>query len=254
MAGAATRLRRSGFLGVGPGPQLSIASVAFKLLLRPSAEPPLALVLRPRARATLCLLRPCARATLCFLAPRPSEAMDAFTAEQQLAARLEAPNEAARRQAEQPTPQAEGPPVCSLPASGWLMKHFCPMVPKSCLIDGKLPVSMAVSRSAGGMTVLHVIADYLRSASREIERVGPSAVKDFQIPLTAILRIPGLEDFVNTVPGEGHIADRAPYRRRPFFCTGSCARNPRQEVLWTLPPETCGIPIRGRFVDRCGGQ
>ena len=180
--------------------------------------------------------------------------MDAFTAEQQLAARLEARNEAARRQAEQPTPQAEGPPVCSPAASGWLMQHFCPMVPNSCLIDDKLPVSMAVSRSAGGMTVLHVIADYLRSASREIDRRGPSAAADFQIPLTALLRIPGLADFVNAVPGYGSIADRAPYRRRPFFCTGSCARNPRQEVLWTLPPETCGIPIRGRFVDRCGGQ
>ena len=139
--------------------------------------------------------------------------MDAFTAEQQQAAR----HEAARRQAEQPPPQAAGPLVCCPPASRWLREHFCPMLPDSFLIDGKLPVSVAVSPATMGMNVLHVIADYLRDASRKIEREGPRAAAEFRIPLNAILRIPGVEELVNDVPGSGHIHDRAPYRRRPFF-------------------------------------
>ena len=133
--------------------------------------------------------------------------MDAFT-EQQQAAR----HQAARRQAEQPQP----PLVCCPAASRWLLEHFCPMLPDSFLIDGKLPVSVAVSLSTGGMNVLHVVADYLRDISRKIERDGPSAV-NFRIPLNAILAIPGLKELVNEVPGSGHIHDRAPYRRRPFF-------------------------------------
>ena len=77
--------------------------------------------------------------------------MDAFTAEQQQAARHQAARpQAARRQAEQPPPQAEGPLVCSPNASGWLLEHFCPMLPKSFLVDGKLPVSVAVGRTTGG--------------------------------------------------------------------------------------------------------
>ena len=135
--------------------------------------------------------------------------MDAFTAEQQQAARPQA----ARRQAEQPQP----PLVCCPAASHWLRKHFCPMLPESFLIDGKLPVSVAVSPATMGMNVLHVIADYLRDASRKIERQEPRAVEEFRIPLNAILRIPGVEELVNDVPGSGHIHDRAPYRRRPFF-------------------------------------
>ena len=135
--------------------------------------------------------------------------MDAFTAEQQQAAR----HQAARRQAEQPQP----PLVCCPAASRWLREHFCPMLPESFLVDGKLPVTVAVGPTTGGMNVLHVVADYLRDASRKIERDGPSAARDFQIPLNAILAIPGLKELVNDVPGSGHIHDRSPYRRRPFF-------------------------------------
>ena len=65
--------------------------------------------------------------------------------------------------------------------------------------------------------MLHVVADYLRNASRKIDREGPSAARDFWIPLNAILQIPGLAELVNDVPGSGHIFDRVPYRRRPFF-------------------------------------
>ena len=138
--------------------------------------------------------------------------MDAFTAEQQQPAR----HEAARRQAEQPPPQAAGPLVCCPAASRWLLEHFCPMLPDTFLVDGKLPVSVAVSPTTGGMNVLHVVADYLRDISRKIEREGPSAV-NFRIRLNAILSIPGLAKLVDDVPGSGHIFDRSPYRRRPFF-------------------------------------
>ena len=143
--------------------------------------------------------------------------MDAFTEQQQAARPQAARHEAARRQAEQPQPQAAGPLVCSAAASAWLREHFCPMLPENYLVDGKLPVSVAVSPATMGMNVLHVIADYLRDASRKIEREGPRAAAEFRIPLNAILRIPGLADLVNDVPGSGHIFDRAPYRRRPFF-------------------------------------
>ena len=71
--------------------------------------------------------------------------MDAFAAEQQAARR-----QAARHQAVQPPPQAEGPLVCSAAASAWLREHFCPMLPESFLVGGKLPVSVAVGKTTGG--------------------------------------------------------------------------------------------------------
>ena len=168
-----------------------LASVAFNLLLR------------PHARATLSLLAPAVRPSHLVLS---RSAMDAFAEQQQ----------AARPQAARP-PQAEGPLVCSAAASRWLLDHFCPMLSDSVLIDGKLSVSVAVSPATGGMNVLHVIAEYLRDASQKIENQEPRAVEEFWIPLNAILSIPGVGGLVDEVPGSGHLLDRAPYRRRPFF-------------------------------------
>ena len=138
--------------------------------------------------------------------------MDAFTVQQQAAG-----PQAARHQAVQPHPQAEGPLVCSAAASRWLLDHFCPVLSDSFLIDSKLSVSVAVSPATGGMNVLHVIAEYLRDASQKIENQEPRAVEEFWIPLNAILSIPGVGGLVDEVPGSGHLLDRAPYRRRPFF-------------------------------------
>jgi len=101
-------------------------------------------------------------------------------------------------------------------ASKWIRMYFLP----GCQ-EGRVPLELALSRRADTLTVLHVMAECLRSAQRT-KTAGWE--EQFQFPVHELLAIPGLAQLVNLPVQEGPLRGKTPLimlANTPF-----CAESP----------------------------